>query len=103
MKLNSSLLSPEFNFQFQHYRFSISWSRILPDGSNVNMKGIEYYHNLIDELLANNIEPIATMHHFDLPQYLQNMGGFLNPEVSDYFEHYADILFKHFGSKVSVF
>jgi beta-glucosidase/6-phospho-beta-glucosidase/beta-galactosidase len=64
------------------------------------LKGIEYYHKLIDELIANNIEPMVTMYHFDIPQCLQDLGGFLNPEFIDYFETYADTLYKHFGSKV---
>jgi beta-glucosidase/6-phospho-beta-glucosidase/beta-galactosidase len=90
------------NAGFQHYRFSIAWSRILPDGFTENPKGIEYYHKLIDELIFNNIEPMATMYHFDLPQSLQDLGGFLNPEFINYFELYADTLYKHFGSKVKI-
>lgn len=72
----------------------------MPDGSNVNMKGIKYYDKLIDELLANNIEPMVTIYHFDLPQFLHEFGGFLNPIFVDYYEVYADTLFKHFGHKV---
>lgn len=87
------------------YRFSVSWPRVLPDGdiSSLNMDGIRYYNNLIDLLLRNNIEPIITMYHFDLPQMIQNYGGFLNPNLINYFEQYANLLFKYFGDRVSVF
>lgn len=85
-----------------HYRFSISWSRILSDGSlaSRNQAGIEYYNQLIDSLLQNGIEPIVTMFHFDLPQTIQNLGGFTNAVVVDYFEAYADLLFRLYGDRV---
>lgn len=66
----------------------------------LNAKGIEYYDRLINDLLANNIEPIATLYHFDLPQYIQDLGGFANPLLVDYFRFYADVLFEHFGDRV---
>ena len=88
-------------FQFQHYRFSISWTRILPfDNLNVNQKGIDYYNKLINELIANNIEPVVTMYHWDLPVYIQDKGGFAEPIMEAYFASYADILYKNFGDRV---
>lgn len=85
------------------YRFSVSWSRILPNGdiSSLNMDGIRYYDNLINLLLQNKIQPIITIYHFDLPQMLQNYGGFLNPMFIDYYEQFANLLFKYYGDRVS--
>ncbi|XP_018321395.1 myrosinase 1 [Agrilus planipennis] len=85
-----------------HYRFSISWSRILPSGfSNViNPDGIRYYNDLINELLKNGIKPLVTIFHWDLPQPLQDLGGLANLKVTQYVEDYSRILFQHFGDRV---
>ena len=83
------------------YRFSIAWTRILPNGfGEINEKGIKFYSDLIDELLKYNIEPIVTMYHFDLPNELYKIGGWENPKIVDYFEEYSRILFKNFGNRV---
>ncbi|GJQ65935.1 hypothetical protein Trydic_g4034 [Trypoxylus dichotomus] len=84
------------------YRFSISWSRILPNGKDdyVNPDGIRYYSELIDELLSSNIKPMVTMYHWDLPQVLEDEGGWANENMADYFGKYADVLFEHLGDLV---
>ena len=84
------------------YRFSISWSRILPTGfvNVINPDGIRYYNELIDELLANDIEPMVTMYHWDLPQPLQEIGGWPNRILVDIFTDFAQILYENFGDRV---
>ena len=83
------------------YRFSIVWTRIIPNGvGEVNKKGIEFYNNLIDELNKYNIEPIVTMYHFDLPYELEKQGGWSNRDTIDAFVEYAKVLFENFGHKV---
>lgn len=86
----------------QFYRFSISWARVMSDGTTAskNPPGIKYYSDLIDELLANDIEPIVTMYHWDLPSRLQDLGGFINPLFPQYFEQYAKLLYEEYGDRV---
>nr|QZZ63296.1 myrosinase 4 [Contarinia nasturtii] len=93
-----ALKSLNMNF----YRFSISWSRILPTGdiTQINEKGIEYYNKLINALIENEIQPMVTMFHFDLPQKLQLFGGFTNSVIVRYFEEYANLLYNRFGDRV---
>lgn len=84
------------------YRFSVSWSRIIPSGKGeVNEKGIQFYENLIDELLKYKIEPVLTLYHWDLPQALQDLyGGWESREVVEDFKNYCLTLFKRFKNKV---
>ncbi|GAB4832637.1 hypothetical protein Ancab_006655 [Ancistrocladus abbreviatus] len=92
------------NMGVDAFRFSISWSRILPKGKisgGVNEKGVEFYHKLIDLLLNYNIQPFVTLFHWDLPQALQDdYRGFLSPMIVKDFRDYADFCFKTFGKKV---
>ncbi|CAI8611448.1 unnamed protein product [Vicia faba] len=85
------------------YRFSISWTRILPKGrfGEVNLAGIDYYNRLIDSLLIKGIQPFVTLFHFDLPQELEDRyGGWLSPQAQEDFVLFADICFKSFGDRV---
>ena len=83
------------------YRFSVSWSRVFPslDGP-VNEEGINYYRSLISELVKAGIKPVVTLYHWDLPQYLQDIGGWANREVAYRFADYARELARQFGSSV---
>ncbi|WP_298134828.1 glycoside hydrolase family 1 protein [Micropruina sp.] len=84
------------------YRFSIAWTRIIPDGDGaVNPEGVAFYHRLIDALREQGIEPIVTMYHFDLPATLSARGGWANPETVDAFVKFAEVLFNEYGSKVT--
>ena len=86
---------------FKTYRFSVSWSRILPEGTGaVNPKGIQYYNDLINECLKYGIEPLVTMFHFDMPAALDRRGSWSNRESVDWFADYAKVLFKNYGDRV---
>jgi len=84
------------------YRFSISWSRILPDGTGrVNPEGVKYYNKLINTLRDNGITPYVTLFHWDVPQALEDKyQGFLNSEITDDFANYAKVCFMEFGDRV---
>ncbi len=83
------------------YRFSVSWSRILPEGiGRVNQAGIDFYSNLVDELLANDIEPLLTLYHWDMPAALDDRGGWLNRGSADWFAEYASVLYGALDGRV---
>ncbi|KAG8507160.1 Lactase-phlorizin hydrolase, partial [Galemys pyrenaicus] len=88
----------------QVYKFSISWSRIFPSGHahSPSLRGVAYYNQLIDRLLDSNIQPMATLFHWDLPQALQDHGGWLNESVVDAFLDYANFCFSTFGDRVKL-
>ncbi|MBD1392227.1 GH1 family beta-glucosidase [Mucilaginibacter glaciei] len=84
-----------------NFRFSIAWSRILPTGEgNVNQAGIDHYHKVIDYCLAVGVEPWVTIYHWDLPQALEDKGGWTNREVVGWFTNFATICAQSFGAKV---
>ncbi|CAH1162765.1 unnamed protein product [Phaedon cochleariae] len=84
------------------YRFSFSWTRILPTGqvNNINQEGVDYYNNYINELIANDIKPIVTIYHWDHPRSLDLLGGWFQPNMVDYMVQYADLLFSLYGDRV---
>jgi beta-glucosidase len=83
------------------YRFSIAWARILPDGrGQVNQAGIDFYNRLIDSLIEAGVEPMVTLYHWDLPQALQEEGGWSDASIIEAFVEYAKIAFDTFGDRV---
>lgn len=97
------------NLGIQAYRFSISWSRIFPDGivkdsdGNIryNKAGLDFYDKIVNFCLENNIKPFITIYHWDLPQALEDKGGWLNRETAFVFADYAEFICKHFSDRVT--
>lgn len=83
------------------YRFSIAWPRIYKEGwGRVNPKGVDFYNYFVDELLKNGIEPVITLYHWDLPQALQDRGGWENRDTIEYYSEYAAFMFNALGDRV---
>jgi beta-glucosidase len=83
------------------YRFSVAWPRIIPQGTGtVNQKGLDFYSRLVDELLANDIQPWCTLYHWDLPQALQDQGGWTNRAIVDAHMNYVDVVSQTLGDRV---
>lgn len=120
-----------------HYRLSLSWARLLPDGTtrninqrgntihvkknkkpkhgkmkpnseedyfsiSVSLTGVQYYNRVIDDLLACNVSPMVTLYHFDLPQAIQDLGGWKSPDVATLFDNYCKFCFQTFGDRVKL-
>ena len=86
------------------YRFSMDWSRLLPEGTGrVNEAGVKFYSDLIDELLANGVEPFITMYHWELPYELYKKGGWLNRDIAEWFGEYAKLIAERFSDRVKYF
>ena len=84
-----------------NFRFSLSWPRIIPNGiGDINQKGIDFYHNVIDYCIENEIEPFVTIYHWDLPLELEIKGGWTNREIISWFEEYVKVCINAFGQKV---
>lgn len=85
----------------QSLRYSIAWSRIFPEGKGeVNQKGLDFYRRLTETLLENGIKPCATLYHWDLPQALQDLGGWCNRDMAGYYGEYAETMFRALGDLV---
>src|SRR5258708_29504067 len=85
----------------RHYRLSIAWPRIYPMGDGeINQAGVDFYHRLFDAMAENEITPWVTMFHWDLPQALEDRGGWTSQVTVDAFAHYADMIVKAFGNRV---
>ncbi len=86
---------------FKQFRFSIAWTRVIPDGiGTVNPKGIEFYNKVIDKCLENNLEPWITIYHWDLPQILEDKGGWTNRDILDWFGNLVHVCVQYFGDRV---
>jgi beta-glucosidase len=89
------------SLNLQVNRFSIAWSRVLPYGTkHVNQRGIDFYDRVIDETLKNGMQPWITLYHWDLPQILEDKGGWTNRDVVDWFSEYTDLCSRRFGDRV---
>lgn len=82
------------------YRFSISWPRVIKESGELNQEGVDYYLSILDTLKSKNIKAFVTLYHWDLPQYLEDKGGWLNRETAYKFKDYADLISKAFGDRV---
>ena len=84
------------------YRFSVAWPRVIPTGTGeVNPAGIDFYSRLVDDLLEHDIRPFVTLYHWDLPQVLDDRGGWLNRDVKDWFAEYTQTVVSHLGDRVT--
>ncbi|HNX55241.1 MAG TPA: GH1 family beta-glucosidase [Prolixibacteraceae bacterium] len=89
------------SMNFKVFRFSLSWPRILPNGAGqVNKAGLDFYHRVIDKCLASGIEPWVTIYHWDLPQALEEQGGWANRNILDWFAEYVELVTNEYGGKV---
>lgn len=83
------------------YRFSVSWGRVLPRGKGaVNQAGLDFYDRLVDALLESGIEPSLTLYHWDLPAALDDLGGWLNPDIAHWFADYASVMYRKLEGRV---
>jgi beta-glucosidase len=91
------------SLNMKSYRFSASWPRVFPNGTGpVNQKGLDYYSRLADALLEAGIRPFCTIYHWELPQALEDRGGWPNRDLASYYADFAAILAKHLGDRITV-
>jgi beta-glucosidase len=82
------------------YRFSVSWSRVIPEEGKINPEGIKFYSDLIDELIANSIEPLLTIYHWDMPTWVYKKGGWMSKNIITHFAEYTRVLVESFSDRV---
>ncbi len=99
-RYNSDLQTLE-HLRFKNFRFSFSWPRLLPEGTGqINQKGVDYYNRMIDNCLYRGIEPWATLYHWDLPQRLEDQGGWANREIVNWFSELSDLCSRKYGDRI---
>ncbi|MGO1296776.1 MAG: GH1 family beta-glucosidase [Vibrio sp.] len=91
------------NLGVDAYRFSIAWPRIQPQEGVINQQGLDFYEQIINECHTRGMKVYVTLYHWDLPQYLEDKGGWLNRETAYKFAEYADVVSKYFGNKIDVY
>ncbi|MGL1891649.1 MAG: GH1 family beta-glucosidase [Spirochaetaceae bacterium] len=90
------------NVGFNAYRFSTSWSRVISNTSGkLNIKGLDFYDRLVDDMIGKNIDPYLTLYHWDLPSFLQENGGWLNRDTAKHFQDYAYLMVEKLGDRVN--
>ena len=82
------------------YRFSISWPRVIHQNGELNQEGVNFYVQILDKLIEKGIKPFVTLYHWDLPQYLEDKGGWLNRDTAYKFRDYVDLITQAFGNRV---
>lgn len=86
---------------FDAYRFSTSWARVMPDGREVNPEGLAFYDRLVDGMIARGLKPVLTLYHWDLPSALADAGGWTNRATAEAFADYAEVVMDRLGDRVS--
>lgn len=84
-----------------HYRFSVAWPRVMPDGRTVEQRGLDHYHQMVDRLLERDITPVVTLYHWDLPQAVEDRGGWLSRDTASAFADYASAVHRALGDRVA--
>ena len=87
--------------QMDAYRFSTSWTRVMPDGRQVNPEGLDFYDRLVDGMVARGLKPFLTLYHWDLPSTLADLGGWTNRDVALWFADYAEAVVARIGDRVA--
>lgn len=86
---------------FDGYRFSTSWARVMPDGRKVNPQGLDYYDKLVDGMLERGLKPFQTLYHWEMPSALADLGGWTNRDVAHWFADFAEVISRKIGDRVA--